>query len=979
MPRYRLRVTMVSLYFSLHATTLLAQAITPTPTATATPIVTPWWQVTEDSIPYAIGLLIAIAAFVVGTLARPLLEELANALQRWVGSWGKAGNFRKRYLDWVVSQNRFDRILVPERVAARAQDRRQSVELEDLYTPLSLGTERQTRENELFGTAPRVKMFRPLHKWLITRWQQIRPTPEPSAGAIGDLIQAQPHLVIRGDPGSGKTTLLRYLAISCARSLRRKRADGDDHRMVMQRFGWKKHLFPIIIPLNLLADVDAWSAERRLLDEMIDTLAPELRKQYVNGFFERCLERGNCLVLFDGFDELGSQTARGKMARLIADLTTRYRQPTNRFIVSTRIVGYEAQLDAYGFSVRTVQDLDDDAVKALVERRYRAIAIGEGLGRSAQAQQDLRQQYAERVRDLLANLARNAGLRQLTTNPLLLSLIVLVHSVKVKLPDERHLLYRDCVEILTEGWQEFKRAGAGLPIAAKPDELKLDHKIVLLREIALTMQQRRRSGESQALIRRDMVETIIAARLPNFIADHLPTEADKRAQVCTRRATALLDDIRENSQILTEKGFDEAGEPVIGFSHLTFQEYLAADAIRENAAELPILLQQLFNSTWREVLLLYVGMVDAGPVLHTCLAEPRQLPLTRYLLAGRCLAEKVNIDVALRERVVTGLCSYFRPPDVNDLATTADFVAWVGGEKRYDWLIGNLCDQLTTTEEQLFAQPPASGKSYYSAMQALLLRLMLEAAEANTRYICGCTLSAIGDPRDLDETVMIPAGEFIMGSEEYNSEKPMHQMNIEQPYAIGKYPVTNAQYQRFVEASGHAPPSHWHDRKPAPWQATQPVFNVSWYDAQAYCRWLGDAHGTRVRLPTEAEWERAARGRDGRKWPWGNEFDPNRANTYEARGDWTTTPVGIYPLGASPDGVLHMAGNVWEWTATQWVENYANYGNVVDNNPEGTAPRVVRGGAWDVNQYDVRAASRHWATPGVRNIYLGFRVVVAPR
>jgi formylglycine-generating enzyme required for sulfatase activity len=157
------------------------------------------------------------------------------------------------------------------------------------------------------------------------------------------------------------------------------------------------------------------------------------------------------------------------------------------------------------------------------------------------------------------------------------------------------------------------------------------------------------------------------------------------------------------------------------------------------------------------------------------------------------------------------------------------------------------------------------------------------------------------------------------------------------------------------------------------------VINVSWDDAQAYCRWLSEELGATVRLPTEAEWERAARGTDGREWPWGNTFDSNRANTDHDRGDWTTTPVGMYPLGASLEGVLDMAGNVWEWTATKWLENYENYATLVDNNPnaDASARRVVRGGAWLDDQFNVRAAYRGRFAPDSRDLRLGFRVVVS--
>ena len=338
--------------------------------------------------------------------------------------------------------------------------------------------------------------------------------------------------------------------------------------MTRLRLGWKAPRFPILIQLGFFGDVASWREDRRLLDAIIDTLPGELRSRYPKRFFETQLNRGHCLVMFDGFDELGSRKARNHMARLIDDLATTYNHPDNRFIVSTRIVGYEGQLDAYGFIVRTVEDLSPNAVWDLVKRRYQAIAIGEGLGRSGQEQKDLIQLYTNRADDLLVELEKNDFLRALTPNPLLLSLIVLVSLVQVKLPEQRHILYRDCVELLAERWQAQRRAEAASHQGeqSQPDDLGLDQKIALLRDIALALQARRKEDETQVLMTRDEAQAIIAARLPDFLAVHLPEDLFQQKQECKRKAGTLLDNIREESGILVERGLDlSTGEPVIGF------------------------------------------------------------------------------------------------------------------------------------------------------------------------------------------------------------------------------------------------------------------------------------------------------------------------------------------------------------------------------------------------------------------------------
>jgi len=487
-----------------------------------------------------------------------------------------------------------------------------------------------------------------------------------------------------------------------------------------------------------------------LLDGIVSTLPGELRSRYPEGFLERRLRKGNCLVMLDGFDELGDRAARGKMGRLIADMANMYDHPDNRFVVSTRVVGYEGQLDRHSFTVRNVRDLNDEAVRELVTRHYQAMALGECLGMGEQELADIRRKYEIQAERLHANLERNEGLRALTTNPLLLSLIVLVHLVK-DLPEQRHILYRDCVEILTERWQAKKRADAGLARTARPDDLKLAQKTQLLQDVAVTMQVRRREGEGHTVIRRDEVEATVAARLPEFISAHLPEDPEQRAQECAKRAGTLLDDIFEESGILVEKGLDEVGEPVVGFSHLTFHEYLTAAALRAQSERLQSLLSHLFDSEWREVLLLYISMGPSGDLIRACMNDAEQPLLVRYLLAGRCLAEGAVVDIELRASVMDGLCAYLCSPNDPRPTEMRGFYRRMGGEKNYGWLMGNLAGLVTTEERGELDVAPEEAESgrLYCQMQKVLQRKMRQAGEIESRYAVGCILAGIGEPRNL--------------------------------------------------------------------------------------------------------------------------------------------------------------------------------------------------------------------------------------
>jgi len=245
--------------------------------------------------------------------------------------------------------------------------------------------------------------------------------------------------------------------------------------------------------------------------------------------------------------------------------------------------------------------------------------------------------------------------------------------------------------------------------------------------------------------------------------------------------------------------------------------------------------------------------------------------------------------------------------------------------------------------------------------------------------------------------VHIPAGPFLMGSADSDTladsdEKPQHRLELPD-YWIGKTPVTNAQFRPFVEGDGYRNQAYWtesgwqwHEQegivRPEHWKnatwngADYPVVNVSWFEAVAYVRWLSAQTGHEFRLPSEAQWEKAARGPDGRIWPWGNTWEDGRCNSKEA-GLKKTSPVGQYPGGASPYAALDMAGNVWEWCATQhgkgypyqleneWAEAYL----------EGDTGRRIRGGAYWSDQKSVRGAYRYYFVyPRNRLIEVGLRV-----
>lgn len=253
------------------------------------------------------------------------------------------------------------------------------------------------------------------------------------------------------------------------------------------------------------------------------------------------------------------------------------------------------------------------------------------------------------------------------------------------------------------------------------------------------------------------------------------------------------------------------------------------------------------------------------------------------------------------------------------------------------------------------------------------------------------------------EFIEIPRGILVMGDNRLRDASPQHRVEIN-AFALGKYPVTNAEFAEFIAARGYETETYWttmgwkwqqgrlgQDALPAFWseprlnQPCSPVVGVSWYEAVAFCNWFGVLINANYRLPTEAEWEYAARGPStssggARNFPWGEKFERGRANTAEA-GFGGTTPVSHFPAGVSPFGVWDLAGNVFEWTLSKWGSNwqelqfaYPYRANDGREDMEGSGARVMRGGSWFNGYQEALCAYRSRYLAGSRGSNIGFRV-----
>jgi len=724
--------------------------------------------------------------------------------------------------------------------------------------------------------------------------------PQP----VLDLLHEHDGLIILGDPGAGKTTFLKVLALRLA--LGEGEALGLGHRL------------PVLVPLSAYANALA-EGEVRLDDFIADYFRDIGADLPIAQMLGEAFESGTALILLDGLDEVKEPARRHTVVERVVDFYTLHRRQGNKFVLTSRVVGYrQVRPTAEALAECTLVDFEEEEIEAFVARWTRALER-QALGESAVARAD-----AERERgELLDAIRRNPGVRRLAANPLLLTVLALMKRQGVMLPDRRVELYDQYVRTMLSSWNRAR--GLGRPPTRDLDVVQT---VRVLAPLALWMHE---TNPGVGLVKREALRR----HLEGIFAEQGAVEP-------LAAARRFLADMREHAGLLLERGPAQ-----YGFIHLTFEEYLAAMAIalRGQGDCRPIvdcLSEHVGDPAWREVSLLtvpYLGIIQqldrvAGEVVEALVAERPGEAGEAVVLAGRATldAGETGVPACSRKRVTEAL----------------------------------------------------AGTMQDAAMEPALRR------EA------GLILGRLGwRPDDLDAFVEVPRGVFLYGEEREERE-------IAHRYWIGKYPVTNEQYARFIADDGYHRDAFWseegwawreeNDReRPGYWDRADfgnpilPVVGVTWYEVQAYCRWLTEAlqvagctfqvcrndrletvsrqpQGLIVRLPTEEEWERAARGTDGRAYPWGDAFDLSRTNVWEEKGIGTTA-VCTYPRGVSPVGAWDMSGNVWEGTGSLYEPDAEWF--------------VLRGGSWDLDREFARCAIRDGFAPISFDFSLGFRVVVS--
>ena len=728
------------------------------------------------------------------------------------------------------------------------------------------------------------------------------------------VLDAEPRLVLMAGPGGGKSTFVNVVAMSLAGELLGRQAPnlatlvaplphGDDRKQdePPKPQPWRHGpLLPVLVLLRDLASqlpppgtpIDADTLWRfitgRLQQATLGDFAPHLHEQL--------LQQGG-LVLLDGLDEVpDAQGRRVQIKQAVQAFAAIFRHC--RLLVTSRTYAYQKQdwkLD--GFAEVQLRPFNDAQIACFVDAWYGHMAA---LARLTTAD------AKDRAATLKAEVRRNPRLRELAGRPLLLTLIAQLQTKGGgALPQRREALYDAAVTMLLDTWEKLKPRTA--PDGTAYQEPSLSEYLQVGIE-----QIRRQLNRLAFEAHRDQPNLVGSADIPQaHLLQALMAASPGNQDVKVARLQEYLHD---RAGILSEHGVG-----TVQFPHRSFQEYLAACHLTND--DYPNLLAELTRANpnrWREVALLAGAKAARGAehsawlLAETLSHEPAPQPETDLflpaaawgaLLAGQVLVESAQLselarrDAAKRDRI-------------------------------RDW------------------------------NAALLQRPGLPAAD---RALAGHHLAVLGDTRpevmtlDGMQFVAVSPGSFWMGDDDDGDATPCHLVELKQAYAIGRHPVSVAQWLEYQSRLGPAA-GHPDSRQAGP--GNTPVVRVSWHEALAFCTELTEAWQGRLppgwvaTLPSEAEWEKASRGGEQvpvnpapftinqvvqrlqpgpagamqpnplprRLFPWGDEFDADRANTESAIG--APSAMGAFSLGTSPVGAQDMAGNVWEWTRSLYGKGF---------------------------------------------------------
>lgn len=800
---------------------------------------------------------------------------------------------------------------------------------------------------------------------------------------IAEAVAAHPRLVLLGEPGSGKSTALRYLALNLAEA-------GIDATIDLSSRldGWSSlgnhRLLPIYLPLlpfarRLAGQPNTPISDNDLWMHIAEHLEAGGRYEGLAAAIAAELDAGHVILLLDGLDEVGGADARGQVVRSIQAFADN--NPTCRIVITCRTRAYlsihhqpwhpsdwpTVRLDAWNIG----------QMKHFIAAWYTAAAAS---GRMSVERRE------ERIASLQRAITRR-DLQRLGMRPLLLTIMVLVHFNDGHLPEDRATLYSRCVDLLLGKWEMAHEAGSAygtlMDFIGMPDRGVRSLRPLL--EAAALRAHESGSSDHPGRLTRETLHLLVGTGLQVLGHTNPWMGAERFLEYVDVRAGLLQ--------------MSDASDTFV-FPHQLFQEYLAGLELVRGVEFVQRIMEHRHDERWRGPILLGIGHLAS----EGALAMPYQLLSELLVAEGRTptqehndllLAAEIAEDVGW-ERLEHGGATFKRLR--RDLAFALTQV-----------VEGRILPVADRVRAGLSLRTLGDLRPGVCALPPMMIPLQ------GGCFVIGSSLDEAQQVGESYRRYYLERGDTATAAQAHTwPENEINDQLLEIPaFAIARYPVTNAQYGLFIADDGYNRERPWWGQAGrawlirddaqtlglAPWQSRQfkqqpefwtterfgvsrlnsPVVGVSWYEAMAFCRWLTqhsqyNPENYTYTLPSEAEWEYAARGAERRRYPWGDtEPDAEHANFADAFQG--ATPVGCYTPGATPEGITDMAGNVWEWTRSRF-QPYP-YGLDDERAAEDDPARhqwIARGASWHSRSIRLRAATRNLNHADNAFHDLGFRL-----
>lgn len=911
-------------------------------------------------------LAIVIVAVLIPSIRKKLQESVENIIG--VNPFAQSIGLR-RYLDAFIAENRVFGFRGTPEYALRP------IDLTNAYIQLNLGFSKlgeSKARKEKGGDAIPEKTFMGREKMEFSLAQ-----------ILGAGYQ---KIAIVGDAGSGKSALMQWAGMTVAQGyLSQKLSQEQKSFLKAIRFNRLfRRVLPLIVPLRKYyshcRDNKLPVTANSLHDFICGYSQREYRKEYLpENLFRRLLRRG-CLVMFDGMDEVEFADRPAVRAAVEGMVSDRNNSPRNIYLVTTRPSAAEVTSQLVDFETANVMPINEDKRARMIELWCNAVypTLTEADNKAS---------------DLLRRI-ENPLVNEMAVTPLMINIFALVYYHSRDLPSQRAELFELAIKaLLTDPHKQGQAVADAELWGGRPTSQRFD-------DMALIAYILHDEGKA-SIFADDLISREIFWRR---FGD------EKDIELAKQKASDFLELVARRGGLLRQDG------KTYDFYIRRFREFLAGHYVAQKMEERwdEVLKSHVHaaGDQWVEPLLLAFGFLAYSN-------DNKAKKLMQALVHAAGESERRDHAYAIAGIALA---------DILKNPTEQVRSLFAVEKKEYPEVLREIFEK----------NPPALPVDLRYRLGLALAEIgdprFQISIENNVKFV-------------MPQLADIPAGVFRMGASEedekiikeqgaksWDDEKPAHNVFLSE-YSIGKYPVTNAEFRCFWEQDGYNPDAPWWSEDGRKWRtgawesdlswlpsddlkqtwkdwlarrpvnrrdrpfwwddpkwnaANLPVVGITWFEMEAYCNWLRHITSKPFRLPTEAEWEHAAHGVENFIWSWGNIWDAEKANTDEAENKiGGTSPVGMYPHGASPYGMEEMIGNVLEWCLDWYNEDEYQRSSPVDKERigkevkdpcrvEGGSARVVRGGSWNGDRSLARCSYRSGYGPDDFIDVIGFRVVCSP-